>query len=100
MLPLAFVQTPMYAYLNDGLSTIYKFTNGEAATLEKMASLAKLMPSSSLVMKLILNRIIAFGLNVVSLTPNKNTDGLAMTVAANVKQMITTAVTIVPLIEA
>lgn len=51
-------------------------------------------------MKLILNRIIAFGLNVTSLTPNKNTDGLAMTVAANVKQMITTAVTIVPLIEA
>ena len=37
MLPLALVQTPMYAYLNDGLSTIYKFTNGEAATLEEMA---------------------------------------------------------------
>ncbi|KAF5099688.1 hypothetical protein D0Z00_001571 [Geotrichum galactomycetum] len=95
MSPLALVQSLIYAYLTDELSIIYKIINGEAETLEGMASFAKFEPSGSLVVKLILNGIIAFGLNVVSFTANKNKGALTMTVAANVKQVITIIIAIV-----
>lgn len=43
----------------------------------------------ALIIKLLLNGLIAFGLNVVSFTANKNTSALTMTVAANIKQVMT-----------
>lgn len=45
--------------------------------------------------QLAVNGAIAFGLNVVSFTANKKTSALTMTVAANVKQVLTTVLAVV-----
>jgi len=47
------------------------------------------------VMILLLNGIIAFALNVISFTANKKTGALTMTVAANVKQILTIVLSII-----
>ncbi|KAK9329820.1 triose-phosphate transporter family-domain-containing protein [Lipomyces starkeyi] len=75
MSPLAFAQCLIYAY----------FT-GEAASLRDYWHSSM---TSSMMIKLLLNGAIAFGLNVVSFTANKKTGALTMTVAANVKQILT-----------
>ncbi|KAJ8102212.1 triose-phosphate transporter family-domain-containing protein [Lipomyces tetrasporus] len=75
MSPLAFVQCLVYAY----------FT-GEAASLRDYWYNSM---TSTMMIKLLLNGAIAFGLNVVSFTANKKTGALTMTVAANVKQILT-----------
>ncbi|KAK9466448.1 triose-phosphate transporter family-domain-containing protein [Lipomyces arxii] len=75
MSPLAFIQCLVYAY----------FTGETAALRDYWAT----SMSNEMMIKLILNGAIAFGLNVVSFTANKKTGALTMTVAANVKQILT-----------
>ncbi|KAK9492217.1 triose-phosphate transporter family-domain-containing protein [Lipomyces doorenjongii] len=75
MSPLAFAQCLIYAY----------FT-GEAASLRDYWHSSM---TGNMMFKLLLNGAIAFGLNVVSFTANKKTGALTMTVAANVKQILT-----------
>ncbi|KZO94699.1 TPT-domain-containing protein, partial [Calocera viscosa TUFC12733] len=75
MSPLAFIQCVVYAYLSGELERVRAFgatemTRGRATAL-------------------LFNGVIAFGLNVVSFTANKRTGPLTMTVAANVKQVLT-----------
>ncbi|ORX90425.1 TPT-domain-containing protein [Basidiobolus meristosporus CBS 931.73] len=74
MSPLAFMQTVMYAYMT-----------GE---LEAVAVFARTEMSWTLVIALVVNGVIAFFLNVVSFTANKKTSALTMTVAGNVKQVL------------
>ncbi|KAH9471524.1 hypothetical protein Pst134EA_005419 [Puccinia striiformis f. sp. tritici] len=75
MSPLAFVQCLIYAYLTGEIHRVKIFAVDHLDS-EKVAAL-------------IVNGIIAFGLNVVSFTANKKTSALTMTVAANVKQVLT-----------
>jgi uncharacterized membrane protein len=51
--------------------------------------------SLSLASGLLLNGVIAFGLNIVSFTANKKTSALTMTVAGNVKQVLSIILSIV-----
>lgn len=103
MSPLAFVQTLIYAFLTGELSTIYKgfqiswYPEAVVAAVEGAAEqvLPEFVPSKDLFIKLALNGLIAFGLNVVSFTANKNTSALTMTVAANIKQVMTIILAIV-----
>ncbi|CAG8685034.1 8566_t:CDS:2, partial [Acaulospora morrowiae] len=74
MSPLAFVQTVIYAYVTGELHRVRVFSRTEM--------------SSSLVFALLTNGVIAFFLNVVSFTANKKTSALTMTVAGNVKQVL------------
>lgn len=46
-------------------------------------------------MAILLNGLIAYGLNVVSFTANKKSGALTMTVAANVKQVLTVVLAVV-----
>ncbi|KAL7266169.1 hypothetical protein RUND412_011292 [Rhizina undulata] len=80
MSPLAFVQTLIYAYFS-----------GELKELEKYA--AEKMGMREVII-LLLNGVIAFALNVISFTANKKTGALTMTVAANVKQILTIVLSI------
>lgn len=75
MSPLAFIQCVLYAWATGELDRvrIHSATN---------------MTSSNAI-ALWINGLIAFGLNVVSFTANKKTSALTMTVAANVKQVLT-----------
>ncbi|KAL1924915.1 uncharacterized protein VTP21DRAFT_4569 [Calcarisporiella thermophila] len=75
MSPLAFVQTMVYAYVT-----------GELEELQEFAMTDLTWP---LVAALLANGAMAFFLNVVSFTANKKTSALTMTVAGNVKQVLT-----------
>jgi len=75
MSPLAFIQCVLYAQASGELDRVRAFS----ATNMTRANL----------LALIVNGMIAFGLNVVSFTANKKTGALTMTVAANVKQVLT-----------
>lgn len=81
--PLAFLQSIAMAYLNGEFSGIEKF----------------LFEQGNLSMKIILifliNAAMAFGLNVTSFTANKKTGALTMTVAANVKQILTVLLAVI-----
>ncbi|KAA1094634.1 UAA transporter [Puccinia graminis f. sp. tritici] len=76
MSPLAFIQCLLYAYLTGEIESVHHFAHQQHFDRRK-------------VFALIINGIIAFGLNVVSFTANKKTSALTMTVAANVKQVLT-----------
>lgn len=95
MLPLAFIQTLVYGYLSGEITTIYRASpwfNDDSIVMNSSGNLTYLPGISidkPLVFKLALNGVIAFGLNVVSFTANKNTSALTMTVAGNVKQVMT-----------
>ncbi|KIO20495.1 hypothetical protein M407DRAFT_81495 [Tulasnella calospora MUT 4182] len=78
MSPLAFVQCVFYAWLSGEL---------ERAAVHKGPGLEGWSRKSATV--LLLNGIIAFLLNIVSLTANQKNGPLTMTVAANVKQVLT-----------
>ncbi|KAL1925749.1 uncharacterized protein VTP21DRAFT_632 [Calcarisporiella thermophila] len=78
MSPLAFLQTMVYAQLTGELADLFTFfreLDFHSAYL--------------LVGVLLANGFIAFFLNIVSFTANKRTSALTMTVAANVKQVLT-----------
>ncbi|RUO95909.1 triose-phosphate transporter family-domain-containing protein, partial [Jimgerdemannia flammicorona] len=81
MSPLAFVQTIIYAYVT-----------GE---LEEVRAFARTDFNYSLGFALLANGIIAFFLNVVSFTANKKTSALTMTVAANVKQVLSIVLAVI-----
>ncbi|KAJ8700750.1 hypothetical protein PTI98_003746 [Pleurotus ostreatus] len=51
--------------------------------------------SNTKLMALLVNGLIAFGLNVVSFTANKKIGALGMSVAANVKQVLTILIAVV-----
>ncbi|KAL7284653.1 hypothetical protein ACG7TL_001950 [Trametes sanguinea] len=82
MSPLAFVQCVAYAYMSGEFNRIQspRPSNPES-TLSVVGGLPLLL--------LLGNGIIAFGLNVVSFTANGKVGALNMTVAANVKQVLT-----------
>ncbi|KAI9257416.1 triose-phosphate transporter family-domain-containing protein [Sporodiniella umbellata] len=82
MSPLAFVQCVFYAY-----------TTGELDRVEHFAQSTGI--PSSLAFSLALNGLIAFGLNVVSFTANKKTSALTMTVAGNVKQVLSILLSVI-----
>ncbi|KAH8829123.1 triose-phosphate transporter family-domain-containing protein [Flagelloscypha sp. PMI_526] len=71
--PLSFVQCVILAY-----------TSGE---LELVSNFARTTPS--ILFSLAINGMIAFGLNVVSFSANRQVGALGITVAANVKQVLT-----------
>lgn len=75
--PLAFMQSIAMAYLNGEFSGIDKF-------LYEQGNL-----SMKVFLIFLINAAMAFGLNVTSFTANKKTGALTMTVAANVKQILT-----------
>ncbi|CAI2164492.1 13878_t:CDS:10 [Funneliformis geosporum] len=81
MSPLAFVQTVIYAYVTGELHRVRAFSRTEMTT--------------SLVFALVTNGVIAFFLNVVSFTANKKTSALTMTVAGNVKQVLSIILAVV-----
>ncbi|KAL1918482.1 uncharacterized protein VTP21DRAFT_3142 [Calcarisporiella thermophila] len=82
MSPLAFIQSLMYARLTGELTQVSDFWY------------TQMTPSVFLLIAL--NGVMAFFLNVVSFTSNGKTSALMMTVAGNVKQVLTILV-VVPL---
>ncbi|KAF9363934.1 UAA transporter [Mortierella sp. NVP85] len=80
MSPLAFVQTVIFSWMK-----------GE---LDEMVMFCKMSMSYKLVLALFVNGVIAFFLNYVSFTANKKTSALTMTVAANVKQVLSIVVAV------
>ncbi|KAF3938405.1 hypothetical protein ABW19_dt0200554 [Dactylella cylindrospora] len=81
MSPLAFLQTLLYSYYTGEMAKarvwfVTSYDNQKA-------------------MILLLNGAIAFALNVISFTANKKTGALTMTVAANVKQILTIVISFV-----
>lgn len=74
MSPLALMQTVLYGYFTGELSRVYEFLQADM--------------NATLVVVLLVNGMIAFGLNVASFTANKMTNALAMGVAGNVKQVL------------
>jgi len=77
MSPLAFIQCVIYAQLSGELDSVKVYSAREMSWFKAVA--------------LLMNGVIAFGLNVVSFTANKKAGPLSMTVAANVKQVLTIA---------
>ncbi|MBW0469878.1 hypothetical protein O181_009593 [Austropuccinia psidii MF-1] len=81
MSPLAFIQCVIYAYLTGEMQRVTEYASQE---MDRRKAIGLMM-----------NGMIAFGLNVVSFTANKKTSALTMTVAANVKQVLTILLAIV-----
>lgn len=81
MSPLAFIQCVIYGYFS-----------GE---LERVRRYGALEMTSGKATALLVNGIIAFGLNVVSFTANKKAGPLTMTVSANCKQVMTIGIAVV-----
>ncbi len=77
MSPLAFVQSLAMAYLNGELTSFHDF----ALSSNKFSGTAAVI--------ILVNGVMAFGLNVSSFSANKKAGALTMTVAANVKQILT-----------
>ncbi|KAF9285468.1 UAA transporter [Mortierella alpina] len=80
MSPLAFVQTVIFSWMKGELDEVVVFCKTDM--------------SYKLIMALLVNGIIAFFLNYVSFTANKKTSALTMTVAANVKQVLSIIVAV------
>ncbi|KAI8086024.1 triose-phosphate transporter family-domain-containing protein [Halteromyces radiatus] len=74
MSPLAFVQCVFYAYVTGELERVREFSSTNM--------------TYHLASGLLINGILAFALNIVSFTANKKTSALTMTVAGNVKQVL------------
>ncbi|KLO10773.1 TPT-domain-containing protein [Schizopora paradoxa] len=75
MSPLAFIQCVLVAFLSGELERVRLYSAREMSKARAGALLA--------------NGVLAFALNVVSFTANKRVGPLSMTVAANVKQVLT-----------
>lgn len=74
MSPLAFLQTLFYSYATGEITYVFEYSRRNL--------------TFGVFLALLLNGIIAFFLNVVSFTANKKTSALTMTVAGNVKQVL------------
>ncbi|ORX51338.1 TPT-domain-containing protein [Hesseltinella vesiculosa] len=74
MSPLAFIQCVFYSYTTGELQRVREFCHDNM--------------TMSLAAGLFVNGAIAFALNIVSFTANKKTSALTMTVAGNVKQVL------------
>ncbi|KAJ7130270.1 TPT-domain-containing protein [Mycena epipterygia] len=72
--PLAFIQSILLAHYTGELTRVHHYSH-EMSYVKMIA--------------LVLNGCIAFGLNVVSFSANRRVGALGMTVAANVKQVLT-----------
>jgi uncharacterized membrane protein len=81
MSPLAFIQCIFYAQVTGELDKVREF-----ATDNMTIHLAS---------GLLLNGVIAFALNIVSFTANKKTSALTMTVAGNVKQVLSIVLSVI-----
>lgn len=81
MSPLAFVQCIIYAHVTGELERVREFSQ------ENM--------TYNLASTLLFNGLIAFGLNIVSFTANKKTSALTMTVAGNVKQVLSIILSVI-----
>lgn len=81
MSPLAFVQTMIYSYVTGEMAQVREFYHTSF--------------SWGLCFALLMNGIIAFFLNVVSFTANKKTSALTMTVAGNVKQVLSIVLAVI-----
>lgn len=81
MSPLAFVQCVIYAFMTGELERVQEFS---AANM-----------TVGLATGLLVNGAMAFGLNIVSFTANKKTSALTMTVAGNVKQVLSIVLAVV-----
>jgi drug/metabolite transporter (DMT)-like permease len=81
MSPLAFIQTMMYSYITGEMEMVSEFIQTRF--------------SWSLFFALLINGVIAFFLNVVSFTANKKTSALTMTVAGNVKQVLSIVLAVI-----
>lgn len=81
MSPLAFIQTLIYSYITGEMAEVSEFYHTRL--------------TGSLLVVLLINGVIAFFLNVVSFTANKKTSALTMTVAGNVKQVLSIVLAVV-----
>ncbi|KAI8888952.1 TPT-domain-containing protein [Backusella circina FSU 941] len=81
MSPLAFVQCIFYAHMTGELDEVREFSSSYM--------------TFNLASGLLFNGVIAFALNVVSFTANKKTSALTMTVAGNVKQVLSIILAVV-----
>ncbi|SAL98825.1 hypothetical protein [Absidia glauca] len=81
MSPLAFVQCVFYAYATGELERVREFSSTNMTL--------------SLASGLLINGLLAFALNIVSFTANKKTSALTMTVAGNVKQVLSIILAVV-----
>lgn len=77
MSPLAFLQSLVMAYLNGDIAGFHAFTHAP----DKFSNAAILI--------ILVNGLMAFGLNIASFSANKKAGALTMTVAANIKQILT-----------
>ncbi|KAG2226556.1 hypothetical protein INT45_005042 [Circinella minor] len=81
MSPLACAQTLVYSYASGEMEQVYRFYLTDFTW--------------TLAFALLVNGIIAFFLNVVSFTANKKTSALTMTVAGNVKQVLSIVLAVI-----
>jgi drug/metabolite transporter (DMT)-like permease len=81
MSPLAFVQTMAYSYISGEMTEVVAFCRTRL--------------TMSLCFALLINGVLAFFLNVVSFTANKKTSALTMTVAGNVKQVLSIVLAVI-----
>lgn len=81
MSPLAFIQTMLYSYATGEMELVQEYFQTNLTTTAFFA--------------LLLNGVIAFFLNVVSFTANKKTSALTMTVAGNVKQVLSIVLAVI-----
>jgi Triose-phosphate Transporter family len=77
MSPLALIQAIFYAYLSGEIDSFR-----HSPLLEGRLNNTDVLP-------LLINAILALSLNIISFTANKKTGSLTMSVAANLKQILT-----------
>lgn len=81
MSPLACFQTLLYSYATGEMTLVKEFMVTKATW--------------SFLFVLLINGVLAFFLNVVSFTANKKTSALTMTVAGNVKQVLSIVLAVI-----
>ncbi|KAG5645152.1 hypothetical protein DXG03_006775 [Asterophora parasitica] len=93
--PLAFIQTTLIAHFSGELDRVHAFAtagmrhvNSHLGISRGQAPAAHGLSNAQLAL-LFINGVMAFALNVVSFSANRKVGALSMTVAANVKQVLT-----------
>ncbi|KAG5335038.1 hypothetical protein C0989_002405 [Termitomyces sp. Mn162] len=87
--PLAFIEALTLAHLTGELGSVRESIFPQSHLFSRSLSPSSLgMPRSQLVL-LAINGVLAFSLNIVSFSANRKVGALSMTVAANVKQVLT-----------